>query len=168
MENINSQKTIKDKLKHIPLFEDLTDNELNKILNITNVEGYNENQFVIKEGELGNKLYIILSGKVTVLKKTFSDELYTVVDLSDKENAFFGEFSLLDNEKRSASILTKSKCTFLSITKEDFEQVVESDYKIGYIVIKKIAKRLSRRLRAANEDIITLFEALENEIESTE
>lgn len=168
MDNISSKEIIKDKLKHIPLFEDLTDDELEKILTITNVEEYNENQFVIKEGELGNKLYIILSGKVTVLKKTFSDELYTVVDLTDKENAFFGEFSLLDNEKRSAFILTKSKCIFLSITKDDFEKVVEENYKIGYIVIKKIAKRLSKRLRAANEDIITLFEALENEIESTD
>ena len=159
------KKEIIEKLSKIPLFSNLQEDEIEKVAEITNIETYKNNEYVIHAGEFGEKLYIILKGQVTVLKKTFSNEFYTVVDLSEKEDAFFGEFSLLDNEKRSASILTKTPCTFLCIAKDDFENLVSQNYKIGYIVIKQIAIRLSKRLRAANEDIITLFQALENEIE---
>ncbi len=159
---------IVEKLSNVELFKGLNFDELKEIVKIIDQETYNKNEYIINEGELGSRLYIIMDGTVRVLKKTFSNEFYTVVDLSEKQHAFFGEFSLLDNEKRSASILTITKCDFLMIENENFTRLTDKYPKIGFIITKNIAKRMSKRLRTANNDIVTLFQALEEEITTTE
>lgn len=164
IKNYNINELI-EKVSKIEIFNGLTIEEIKKIIESSKVVNFQKDKFIIEEGSSGNEMYIILKGSVRVLKKTFSDELYTVIDLTEKENAFFGEFALIDSDKRSASILTLTETTCLMIEKDEFEKTISDNYKIGYFVIKNIAKRIASRLRAANKDIITLFEALQNEIQ---
>ncbi|MCX8058377.1 MAG: cyclic nucleotide-binding domain-containing protein [Spirochaetes bacterium] len=154
-----------DKISKIEIFTGLTIEEIKKIIENSKVVQFPKDSFIIEENSSGNEMYIILKGAVRVLKKTFSDELYTVIDLTEKENAFFGEFALIDSDKRSASILTLNETICLMIEKDEFEKTITENYKIGYFVIRNIAKRIAARLRNANKDIITLFEALQNEIQ---
>jgi|YNPMSStandDraft_1061717.scaffolds.fasta_scaffold00010_69 signal-transduction protein with cAMP-binding, CBS, and nucleotidyltransferase domain len=163
--NSKLDKNIITKLTKISIFNGLSEDEIEKLVTNSKIVNYKKNNFIIEEGSSGNEMFIILEGKVRVYKKTFSNELYTVIDLSENDNPFFGEIALLDSDKRSASILTLTDTICLVIDKESFEKTANENYKIGYFVIKNIAKILSLRLRSANKDIITLFEALKNEIE---
>lgn len=79
---------------------------------------------------------------------------------------FFGEIALIDNDKRSASVLALSDCRTLTLTGTDFLELCESDPILGYRVIFRIAKRLSASLRRSTMDILAIYQALLDEVEN--
>jgi CRP-like cAMP-binding protein len=124
---------------------------------------------VIVEGATGDELYIMKTGAVNILKKTREDEQYTVVRLESKEGMviFFGELALLDNDKRSATVTADSDCEFLVMKRDDFINLGNEHPELCLPITREISKILASRLRKANQDIITLFEALVNEVVQT-
>ena len=99
---------------------------------------------------------------------TLAKERYTVANLSAEMNIFFGEIALMDNDIRSATVITETECECFVIKKNDFEKLGDQEPKIGLAITREIAKLLCARLRKSNQDYINLFEALINEIEKSE
>lgn len=155
-----------DRIRNISLFKDVKDNDeaLRKIINIISVKNFSKGSIIIEEGKQGEEMFILNKGKVIIEKKTLEDESYTVVELSDEMNIFFGELALMDNDLRSATVQTLTNCECYVIKKSDFEKLGNEEPKIGLLITREIAKILSGRLRKSNKDIITLFEALVSEI----
>jgi CRP/FNR family transcriptional regulator, cyclic AMP receptor protein len=160
-------KEILEKLKSIVLFSDFTNDEkrLEKCYNIMKKEKFKSCDYIIKEGEFGDVLYILYSGKVRILRNTLSNDEYTVVILDSKDHIFFGEVALIDSDRRSASVVAETDCDALSIDRKSFIKLCEDDPLMGYKIVLQIAKRISGSLRKMNKDVITLFEALVNEVE---
>jgi CRP/FNR family transcriptional regulator, cyclic AMP receptor protein len=161
---------VKDKLKKISIFKRFADDSLalEKLVGIIRVVKFPKGAFIIKEGEQGDEMFILNGGRVSVEKTTLKDESYTVVELTDAMHVFFGELAMMDDDVRSASVMALSDCECFKIKKDDFEKLGDEDTKIGLYVTREIAKILSKRLRNANRDSITLFEALVTEIEDME
>ena len=156
-----------NKFNKISIFSDFI-NDLNRLemfYNAMKVEKYNTGQYIIKEGEIGDKLYILNTGKVEILRKTLNNEEYTVAILDSKDYIFFGEIALIDSDRRSASVKATTDCEVLSIDRESFIKLCENDSLMGYKIILQISKRISGTLRKMNKDVITLFEALVSEVE---
>ena len=122
---------------------------------------------IIKEGDEGNEMYILNKGTVEVRKNTLAEEPYTVTKLSADQHAFFGELALIDNDRRSASIIANTDCELLVIRKDKFLQLGDNDSRVGLSVTRNISHILSQRLRKANQDLATLYEALVGQIEET-
>lgn len=166
--NEGKKEEIINTLKNVSIFKQFAQKpeELEKLANIMNVVYAKKGDIVIKEGDEGDILYIIKSGSVNVLKKTLEDEQYVVVRLESKEGSvvFFGELALLDNDTRSATVIAESDCEFLVVKRDDFIKLGDEYPKIGLQITREISKILAGRLRRANKDIITLFEALVEEI----
>jgi CRP/FNR family cyclic AMP-dependent transcriptional regulator len=120
---------------------------------------------VIEEGQDGQELYIIRSGIVEVVKRTKHGDHYTVIELSADNHGFFGEVALLDSDKRSATVICKTACELAVIDRETFVRIGDDDPKLGLLVTRELSHLLCQRLRKANEDIITLFDALVGEVE---
>lgn len=161
---------VKDKLKHISLFEGLKDDPeaIARIADIINIKEFLKGSHIIREGDKGDEMFILSEGSVRVEKTTMHDDTYTVVKLEASQNVFFGEMALIDNDVRSASVTADTYCQCYLISKEDFQKLAEENHTIGYFVNKEIATILSRRLRKSDADTITLFEALVSEIEELE
>ncbi len=157
---------ILERLKTISLFQDfINDNErLNKIINYLKIEQYKSGSLIINEGEFGNKLFILHTGTVRILKKTLNNDKYTVSLLSDKNNIFFGEIALIDSDKRSATVSAETVCTVFSFDRDNFIRLCEADSLMAYKITLQIAKKFSVSLRKMNDDVVTLFEALVNEV----
>jgi CRP-like cAMP-binding protein len=64
-----------------------------------------------------------------------------------------------ENSERSATVSAVNKCRLAIITRPDFTQLVESDFEIGTIVFRNLAKTISERLKKANKDILKLTTA---------
>ena len=101
---------------------------------------------------------------VKIHKRTPDQEPYTIVDLRDDEDVFFGELALMDKEVRSASVTAETDCEFLVIHRDNFIQLGEEDPRLGLLVTRAIARELSKRLRKANQDMVLLFEALVEQV----
>ncbi len=163
-----NQNEIINKLKQIPLFAGIIENNdfMNEISKISTIRKFRKDELIIKEGEIGSEMFIVYTGAVEIIKRTRAGDDYTVVKLKAEHNIFFGEMALIDDDKRSATVLSSEDSTFIVIEKDDFIKLGNKHPEIGLPVTRVILKTLASRLRKTNEDMLTLFDALVNEIRS--
>ena len=129
-------------LKSVNLFNQIPGEELACVAEITKEVPFEEGNVIIKQGEIGDCLYLVIEGNVRVV--TGDQEL---VHLGKGE--CFGEMSLLDSEPRSASIQAVTDVILLRITQDDFFSMMSERPKIT----NEILTVLTRRLRDANKTI---------------
>jgi CRP/FNR family transcriptional regulator len=138
-------------MKHAELFRGLTHQQLERLAGITQREIYNRGDKVFSQGETGDKMYIIGQGQVEVVVRTSGGESFPVVYLG--EGQVFGEMTLIDDGKRSASIYGAVDGTVVySIPKNDFTQLCQRDTAIGYVMMRNLAQDLSFKLRHRDSD----------------
>ena len=160
-----------EKLSKIEIFSDLSmefeDDKriLGEMIRLLSVKTFKKGETIIREGDMGDTLYILASGSVQVLRNTLGDEKYAVVNLNASQNVFFGEVALIDSDKRSASVVALEDCKTWILTGENYKTICEKEPRFGYLVTFRIAKRLAATLRSTNNDLITLYEALLDEVE---
>jgi CRP-like cAMP-binding protein len=155
-------------LKNIVLFQDFKEdkNVLKKIEKLFVERKAKRGDTIIKEGDVGDELYIINNGSVRILKKTLQNEPYTVVFLSADQNVFFGEIGVLLNDTRSATVKAEVDSTFLVTNRQKFADFAEKEPYIALKITRQIAQILAQRLLKTNQDVVTLFSALVSEIDS--
>jgi CRP/FNR family transcriptional regulator, cyclic AMP receptor protein len=137
-------------LKAVPFFTQLSDRELDVVRAVASEKSYPKNAVVLTEGEMGDSLYMIQSGKVKVF---IGDEdgreiILKILNPGD----FFGEMSMIDKQPRSASVTTIEAATFLVLTHAAFEKCVEQAPRIAAMVMQILAQRV----READRKIGTL------------
>ncbi len=137
-------------LKAVPFFTQLNDRELDVVRAVATEKTYPKNAVVLTEGEMGDSLYMIQSGKVKVF---IGDEdgreiILKILGPGD----FFGEMSMIDKQARSASVNTSEASTFLVLTHAAFEKCVEQSPRIANMVMRILAQRV----READRKIGTL------------
>lgn len=137
-------------LKSIPFFTQLSEAELDLLRSLAAEKHYPKNAVVLTEGETGDSLYMIQSGKVKVF---IGDEegreiILKILGPGD----FFGEMSMIDKQPRSASITTTESSVFLVLTHNAFEKCIEKIPRIASMVMRV----LSQRVREADRKIGTL------------
>ena len=142
-------------LKNIYLFKDLNNKELEKILKIAEVEKYPANHVIFKEGDAGDKFYVILKGKIRISKNVegIGEEALAILEAG----SFFGEMSLIDDFPRSADAITNEPVELLTIKKENFDNLLFFDKDLAYTVLWAFLRTLSSRLRETNEKIKAFF-----------
>ena len=137
-------------LKAVPFFTHLSDKELDAVRAAATEKTYPKNAVVLTEGETGDSLYMIQSGKVKVF---IGDEEGREIILKILgPGAFFGEMSMIDKQPRSASVTTLEQSTFLVLTHIAFERCVEQVPRIAALVMQCLAQRV----READRKIGTL------------
>lgn len=158
---------ILDKLKQIPIFEEIRDSDefLHELHGICRLKKFRSGEVIIREGDLGSEMYVVYSGAVEIKKLTRAGDDYTVVILKAEYNVFFGELALVDDDKRSATVIATEDSEFLVISKEDFTRLGDNYPSIGLPITRAIAKILASRLRKTTGDMLTIFDALVSEIE---
>ncbi|MFZ3323417.1 MAG: Crp/Fnr family transcriptional regulator [Usitatibacter sp.] len=137
-------------LKAVPFFTQLSDAELDLVRSVAAEKNYPKNAVVLTEGEVGDSLFMIVSGKVKVF---IGDEEGREIILKILgPGAFFGEMSMIDKQARSASVTTIEPSVFLVLTHVGFERCVEQAPRIANVVMQILAQRV----READRKIGTL------------
>ncbi len=167
---MKNQNELIDRLKDFTLFENISDDDkkMEKVVAILEPRHIKAGEFIFKQGDHGEELFILTSGSVRVCKTTKQNEEYTIVDLKAEFNVFFGEIALMDSDERSASIRVLDDCEVLVMAKNKFTELGDEYPEIGLPITRVIVKRICSNLRNVNNDVILLFDALVNEIQSTQ
>lgn len=137
-------------LKKIPLFAGLQDAELEMLARKAATRSYPKNAYIINEGDRSDSLYVIVTGKV---KAFLRDENGKEVILRfEGPGEYFGEMALLDDEPRSASIITLEPTTVNVISKADLMKCIGESPELAFRLIRD----LSQRLRVLTDNVRSL------------
>lgn len=137
-------------LKNIPLFAHLDEEQRELLASARTTRRYPKSVIVLHEGDQSNALYFVNSGQVKVSKINEDGKEVVICILAEGDH--FGEMSLIDDQPRSASIITKTSCEFTLIRKQDFEQMLADNPQLTLAVMRS----LCQRLRAADRSIESL------------
>lgn len=138
-------------IKQAAIFQDLEEDELQKIAEISQEQKFKFGQTIFKEGEPGNRLFIISEGDVRISRDVpgSGEEALTVL----KKGACFGEMAVFDRSERSTDAIANTDCTLLTITRSDFEMLLDFERDLAYKVLWRVVRLLSERLRITNDNL---------------
>jgi ATP/ADP translocase/HEAT repeat protein len=142
--------TIPEKILHlrtIHIFEGLSVSEMAAIASVTEEVAYPKGTVIIKEGERGETMYMIIEGAVSVIKES-QGGAEIVLDRI-RAGDYFGEMALFEDLLRSATIRTEEATRVLVLDKQEFTEIVR-EYPL---IALQICKVLSQRLRKLHETI---------------
>lgn len=157
-----------EKITQAPLFNGLTEDEMEKVLSLARQITWSRGETIVTEDEMGETIYILYSGAIKISKRLtlpqFADETgyseKTLLHMDASEPVVIGEVAMLTKAERSATITATSDCAGLEIYGPDLVKLCESDTALGFKIIRNLTQILSSRLRKANHDIVKLATAL--------
>jgi CRP-like cAMP-binding protein len=132
------------RLKESALFDSLTPLELKIIDRLMHERRYLADEIIFDEGEEGQALYLVMSGRV-IISRQFGSGREIVAELS--AGSFFGDLALLDNAPRNAQTRALDNCELAVFFRADFMGLMETDPVIGYKISLALARHVGRRLR---------------------
>lgn len=145
---------IEDQLARVPFFDGLTRAALAIIARVCAEESHAAGTKIFGYGDPGDKLFIILEGKVRISREVagMGEEALAVLGPGE----VFGEMSLLDEAPRSADARVHERCRLLFVTKEAFDDLLFVHKELAYEVLWNCVRILSARLRETNDKLTFL------------
>jgi len=137
------------------IFGDLDDDEMEGLAEICDVLEMRVGEYVFHEGDEGDRLYIIESGEVRISRVVpgTGEEALTIL----KRGAVFGEMAILDQSERSTDAIINKRCKLLSISRANFEMMLNSDPTLANKILRSVVRMLCARLRMTNETLRSLM-----------
>ena len=135
-------------LRNIGLFGALSDEVLAHLAATLSVATPDAGTLVFKEGEEARDMFVLVNGEMEVLKQSHRGIDARVAMLGPGD--WFGEMSILDVQKRSATVRALAPSRLVRITAQDLDALYRFDVKSYAIIVLNLARELSRRLRVAD------------------
>jgi len=152
-------------MKH-SIFKALNDREIEEILPYFEEKFIKKDEFIVKEGEYSDMAFVLKSGEVSVIKETIYKDDYIITDIKAGGDEFFGEVNLIDRGLVTSTIKAKSDCKILQITHNDFINMMDEKPTIAIKLLWVVAYDITKHLRKADHDVITLFNAFVEVVEN--
>lgn len=133
-------------IKSSPLFFELFDEEIDGLIADCNVLSLEKGELIVKDGEEGNEIFLILSGGAFVKKGAV-----TLVEL--RKGDLFGEMVLLDERTRSADIIASTYTDVLIMSYDTIFATFQKNPKVFSMLILNLCRLLAKRLKGSSEEI---------------
>jgi len=128
-------------LRKSPLFEGLSHDELKQLMDMAEPISLHAGEILIKQGELGDTAYVVISGEFEIQKQT--GQSLIKIDVRNPGDVV-GEMALLSSSPRNATVIAKTDCEALRIPKEAFEKLLSSSATASLAVLHWVMTRLTQ------------------------
>ena len=135
-----------DYLKEVFLFKELSFPETIRVLRVVHEHEFRAGEVIIREGDKGDQLFILVEGAVDVTQGTV--HLTTI-----EPGGHFGELGLIGDGVRSATVSAKSDVVLLGINRQDFFDLVNSDHNLAVRLMWGFLRNLSGRMKDLTSDV---------------
>ena len=148
------------KLGSTDVFRGLDPEELKRVEERAQEMVYTANSVIFREGEAGDRMFLILDGVVEIWKSD-GKELKGSRLARLKDNEIFGEMAIFDKEPRSASAyaVINNETRMLVWNEKDLNALIQEQPQMGLKILRNLLQKMSARLRVANDAIHTLLRA---------
>jgi NTE family protein len=128
----------KERLRAIPLFRDLTDEDLELVIARLRSERYPKGTVVFRQGDIGDKMYLVESGQVRVVAEGQPQPLAYM-----GPGTFVGEMALLLAQPRSATLEVVIDAHLLCLRKSDLDDLIANHPSVGLRLSQELSQRLA-------------------------
>ena len=149
-----------------PVFKTLNDKEYQKVLEFFEEKSYEKGSLVSKEGEYSSKAFILLEGEVEIYKTSIYKDDYVVSRVKGGGDEFFAEINLIDRGLVTSTIKAVTDIKTLEIEHKSFITLIDTYPETAVKMLWMISLNLSKHLRKADSEILTLFNALVEVVEN--
>lgn len=133
-------------LGQVSLFEPLDDRELRRVLQVTEIRKHDNGETIVREGERGDELFIVLNGELSVLRGG------TVVRTL-KAGEHVGEMALIRSQPRSASVVSRGPAELLVMRRPEFFGILRSQPRLAVKLLWQLTGVLADRLADTTRDL---------------
>jgi len=143
-----------DQLSKIDLLTGLKPQALELLAKVASEETHAVGTKIFQHGDAGDKLYLILEGRVRISREVagMGEEALAVLG----PGHVFGEMALLDESPRSADARVHERCRLLVIPKDGFDDLLFLHKDLAFEVLWNIVRLLVSRLRQTNDKLTFL------------
>lgn len=151
---VEQEERLLRSLGDVQLFSGVSHKGLRLVAEISRQASYKVGQYIFREGEPGDALYLITAGKVRISRDVagMGEEALAILAEGDA----FGEMSLIDESPRSADAKVHESCELLVIKKEALEDLLFLEKDLAYELLWNFVRTLSKRLRETNNKMTFL------------
>jgi branched-chain amino acid transport system substrate-binding protein len=144
-------ESIKNKvlLEKIPIFMSLSDNDLEEISENAERVHFEKDDYIIKQNDKGDSLYVINDGVVSVYLDNENNEKVFLAKLGVSD--YIGEGSLLTGEPRSANVIAETPCIVIKVSKEIIKDIFAKNPDVYDYVADILAQRKIKLNMKKNE-----------------
>jgi len=141
------------KLMSIPGLKNFDNKSVSKLFKLSKIRKYQDGEVIIQEGDQDPWMYILLSGKVRILRENHE------IGIIDKKGEIFGEMRIIDSKARSASVSTIGKTSCLAVNtpaKNRLSTSPTEEDKLDFLLLlyRVFAEYMSIRLRTASDELV--------------
>jgi len=126
----------------VPIFSNLSDEELVEIINMTGHNNYKKGENIFLEGTKSHTLYLINEGKIKLYKFTKDGKQQILHILSDGD--FFGELNLFKDSEYSFNAEAIVPTKICTLTKDKMKKIIMEKPEIGIKILEIVGDRLSK------------------------
>lgn len=140
-------------LQSMPIFGGIREDALEFLVDHANVVRVSQGDYFFREGDDAISMFVLERGKVAVVRYVDGEE-HLLRQLSQGD--CFGEMALLDLYPRSASVIAVETCEAIEIPSSALLKLYEHDLEQFTVIQMNIGREISRRLRAADQQLFHL------------
>jgi CRP/FNR family transcriptional regulator len=136
-------------LKNIPIFSHLSDEVIQKIIELQKTKKYKKGEIIFYEGDKGEAFFFVKSGKVKIYKTSLDGRDITLNILG--EGSIFAEVTLFNDINYPATVEVLENSEIGMILNKDIEQMILNNTTLALQIIKVLTKRLYRSQKTLKE-----------------
>ena len=142
---------ITELLRNVSIFRDLDTGELARVAEVCREQEFVSGEYIFREGESGNRLYLIVEGEVRISREVpgSGEEALAVL----KPGSLFGEMAVFDRSERSTDAISHGGTKVITIVRSDFELLLDFNRDVAYKVLWSVVRLQSGRLRSTNDSL---------------
>ena len=140
------------------LFKDLSQTQLNHLINIGNETPIQAGQWLYHEGEAAGQMFILKDGAVELL--TTVDEVELPITIVREPGDCFGTSAMVPPHEYSLSARCAEDGMLLGIKKTDLENLIKTDVELGHAILLNLAKHFRDRLKETRQELKIHFKTI--------
>jgi serine/threonine protein phosphatase PrpC len=143
----------REALAGMPLFSKLQERELLRVMQVADVLEFEPGQNVVREGDRGDELYIVVEGTLQILR---GEQVLSEVGAGEH----FGEMALIRSTPRSATVRAVERSELIALRRSDFFAILRKEYELAVKLLWQFLGVLADRLDQTSRDLSTAKEEL--------
>jgi CRP/FNR family transcriptional regulator, cyclic AMP receptor protein len=161
-ERVADNATIVEELRTLlgraPLFSDFSQDDIRTLAEYMGVYRAQPAETIIREGDVGDFMLLIIRGEVEILKRGHHREQQHMTSVG--AGTTIGEMSMIDGEPRFATCRTSQATTFGVLTRDNMAKIILEQPQLGSKILVKLVTMLSARLRQTSAKLMRYMEGV--------